>query len=104
MSRWYQASLISAEAVGWKARVLTLPKWDNKLKEVSLYGMLQAHCITLTAPGQSLMAGGGIEPDYRAFPRRAYLQDFSRLVRQAVNRAVVLLGPRRVGKDHPGLT
>jgi tetratricopeptide (TPR) repeat protein len=30
MSRWYQASLTSAEAVGWKARVLTLPKWDNK--------------------------------------------------------------------------
>lgn len=44
-------------------------------------------------------AGGGIDPDYQAFPRRAYLPDFSRLVRQeAINRAVVLLGPRRVGK------
>ncbi len=44
-------------------------------------------------------AGSGIEPDYQAFPHRAYLVDFARLVRQAeVNRAVVLLGPRRVGK------
>lgn len=42
--------------------------------------------------------GGGIEPDYRDFPRRAYLGDFSSLVREEVNRAVVLLGPRRVGK------
>jgi hypothetical protein len=33
MSRWYQASLTSAEAVGWKARVLTLPKWDNNIVE-----------------------------------------------------------------------
>ncbi|OKY74528.1 MAG: ATPase [Desulfobulbaceae bacterium DB1] len=44
-------------------------------------------------------AGAGIEPDYQAFPRRAYLPDFSSLVGQTgVNRAVVLLGPRRVGK------
>jgi len=44
-------------------------------------------------------AGGGIDPDYRDFPRRAYLEGFSRLVRAAdVQRAVVLLGPRRVGK------
>lgn len=44
-------------------------------------------------------AGGGIEPDYLAFPRRAYLRDFSDLVStEGVNRAVVLLGPRRVGK------
>lgn len=44
-------------------------------------------------------AGHGIEPDYRQFPRRAYLGDFARLIQQdAVNRAVVLLGPRRVGK------
>ena len=44
-------------------------------------------------------AGSGIEPDYHAFPRRAYFHDFSRLVREdKVKRAVVLLGPRRVGK------
>jgi hypothetical protein len=44
-------------------------------------------------------SGVGIEPDYQAFPRRAYLPDFSALVRtEGVNRAVVLLGPRRVGK------
>lgn len=42
--------------------------------------------------------GGGIEPEYRGFPRRAYLGDFSNLVREEVTRAVVLLGPRRVGK------
>lgn len=43
--------------------------------------------------------GSGIEPDYRSFPRRAYLADFTHLVRETdVNRAVVLLGPRRVGK------
>jgi len=48
-------------------------------------------------------AGAGIDPDYQAFPRRAYLTDFTRLVYQVeVNRAVVLLGPRRVGKlSHP---
>lgn len=44
-------------------------------------------------------SGAGIESDYRAFPRRAYLGDFADLVTtQGVNRAVVLLGPRRVGK------
>lgn len=44
-------------------------------------------------------AGAGIDPTYRSFPRRAYLDSFSRLVRQKdINRAAVLLGPRRVGK------
>lgn len=44
-------------------------------------------------------SGAGIEPDYQAFPRRAYLTDFVDLVAtEGVNRAVVLLGPRRVGK------
>ena len=44
-------------------------------------------------------AGAGIDPDYQAFPRRAYLSDFTHLASQVeVNRAVVLLGPRRVGK------
>ncbi len=44
-------------------------------------------------------SGQGIEPDYREFPRRAYLPGFSRLVcDMGINRAVVLLGPRRVGK------
>ena len=44
-------------------------------------------------------AGQGIDLDYQRFPRRAYLPGFSRLVKDMeVNRAVVLLGPRRVGK------
>jgi predicted AAA+ superfamily ATPase len=44
-------------------------------------------------------AGQGIEAEYREFPRRAYLHAFARLVTDVgVNRAVVLLGPRRVGK------
>jgi hypothetical protein len=44
-------------------------------------------------------AGAGIDPEYAAFPRRAYLPAFTALVRQVqVRRAVVLLGPRRVGK------
>lgn len=44
-------------------------------------------------------AGGGIEADYRLFPRRAYLRPFVKLIRQTeANRAIVLLGPRRVGK------
>jgi hypothetical protein len=44
-------------------------------------------------------AGAGIDAEYQGFPRRAYLPAFAQLVRQAeVNRAVVLLGPRRVGK------
>lgn len=44
-------------------------------------------------------SAGGIDPDYQAFPRRAYLPSFSKLVGQEqVHRAVVLMGPRRVGK------
>lgn len=44
-------------------------------------------------------AGVSIEQDYQAFPRRAYLRDFAELVStEGVNRAVILLGPRRVGK------
>lgn len=44
-------------------------------------------------------AGGNIDADYAAFPRRAYLAPFERLVRESdANRAVVLMGPRRVGK------
>jgi predicted AAA+ superfamily ATPase len=44
-------------------------------------------------------AGAGIDADYAQFPRRAYLPPFERLVRASdANRAVVLLGPRRVGK------
>lgn len=44
-------------------------------------------------------AGAGIDSEYRDFPHRAYLETFAGLVRQVeVNRAVVLLGPRRVGK------
>lgn len=41
----------------------------------------------------------GVEAEYRNFPRRAYLPSFCRLVQdRSVRRAVVLLGPRRVGK------
>lgn len=51
-------------------------------------------------------AGGGIDPEYRGFPRRSYLNAFHRLVRQVeVNRAVVLLGRRRhsrPGARNPG--
>ncbi|NWG30189.1 MAG: ATP-binding protein [Rhodocyclaceae bacterium] len=44
-------------------------------------------------------SGGGIEQEFAAFPRRAYLNDFLRLIYETdVRRAVVLLGPRRVGK------
>ena len=44
-------------------------------------------------------AGASIDADYAAFPRRAYLPAFERLVREeGANRAVVLMGPRRVGK------
>lgn len=44
-------------------------------------------------------SGGGIEQEFAAFPRRAYLDDFFRLVHETdLRRAVVLLGPRRVGK------
>lgn len=44
-------------------------------------------------------AGEGIDPDEAAWPRRAYFAQFSALVMRAeVRRAVVLIGPRRVGK------
>ena len=44
-------------------------------------------------------AGHGIDPEEESWPRRAYFSQFSRLVREAaVRRAVVLIGPRRVGK------
>jgi predicted AAA+ superfamily ATPase len=44
-------------------------------------------------------AGHGIDPEEQAWPRRAYFRQFSRLVRATdVRRAVVLIGPRRVGK------
>jgi uncharacterized protein len=44
-------------------------------------------------------AGAGIDAEIDRFPRRAYLAPFERLVRQAgPQRAVVLMGPRRVGK------
>ena len=45
------------------------------------------------------VAGAGIDREFAAFPRRAYLTPFVRMVRQeAPPRAVLLLGPRRVGK------
>ncbi len=45
------------------------------------------------------VAGGAIDPDLRAWPRRAYFPSFLRLVREPdVRRAVVVIGPRRVGK------
>lgn len=44
-------------------------------------------------------AGAGIDPEEAEWPRRAYFGQFSRLVREtSVRRAVVLIGPRRVGK------
>jgi uncharacterized protein len=43
--------------------------------------------------------GGGIDREYQAWPRRAYFQGFFDLVeRRSPRRAVVLMGPRRVGK------
>ena len=43
--------------------------------------------------------GGGIRGDYQAMKRRAYFERFRQLVEQTdVRRAVVLMGPRRVGK------
>lgn len=43
--------------------------------------------------------GQGIDADEAAWPRRAYFAQFSTLVlRTEVRRAVVLIGPRRVGK------
>lgn len=45
------------------------------------------------------IAGGGIDPERRQWPRRAYFQPFRKLVRElGVHRAIVLIGPRRVGK------
>lgn len=44
-------------------------------------------------------AGQGIDPEEAAWPRRAYFAQFSDLVLESgVRRAVVLIGPRRVGK------
>src|SRR5688500_13426284 len=40
----------------------------------------------------------GISEDYRKLPRRAYLDVYMPLVRGVVHRAVLLMGPRRVGK------
>ena len=43
--------------------------------------------------------GGDIRADYRALNPRAYFERFARLVEETgVHRAVVLMGPRRVGK------
>ena len=43
--------------------------------------------------------GAGIDREYRAWPRRAYFKAFYDLVeRRSPRRAVVLMGPRRVGK------
>lgn len=45
------------------------------------------------------IAGNGIDPERRKWPRRAYFQPFQKLVRElGVHRAIVLVGPRRVGK------
>ena len=44
-------------------------------------------------------SAAGIDRDYAAFPRRAYLQPFIRMLRlDGPQRALLLLGPRRVGK------
>ena len=44
-------------------------------------------------------AGQGIDPEESGWPRRAYFGQFSSLARNVgVRRAVVLIGPRRVGK------
>lgn len=44
-------------------------------------------------------AGSGIDPEEALWPRRAYFPHFSRLALEtAVRRAIVLIGPRRVGK------
>lgn len=45
------------------------------------------------------VAGAGVDPERQTWPKRAYFGGFFRLVRQLeVSRAVVLIGPRRVGK------
>lgn len=42
---------------------------------------------------------GGMDNDYQRWPKRAYLEAFLNLVTdKSVNRGVVLMGPRRVGK------
>lgn len=44
-------------------------------------------------------AGGSIDRDYSDFPRRAYLAPFNRMLKaDSPQRALLLLGPRRVGK------
>jgi predicted AAA+ superfamily ATPase len=45
------------------------------------------------------LSGGGVDAESVAMPRRAYLPAFSGLIRaEDVRRAVLLMGPRRVGK------
>lgn len=45
------------------------------------------------------VAGGNIESEWRDLPRRVYFQPLMQLVRDLeVSRAIVLIGPRRVGK------
>ena len=45
------------------------------------------------------VAGAGIDSERREWPRRAYFGPFLKLLQEvAVHRAVVLIGPRRVGK------
>ncbi len=45
------------------------------------------------------VAGKGIDPELQAWPKRAYFASFMRLVKAVdVRRAVVVIGPRRVGK------
>lgn len=45
------------------------------------------------------VAGGGIDPEWRAWKRRAYFAPFMRVAGDLdIHRAVVLIGPRRVGK------
>ncbi|WP_019866129.1 ATP-binding protein [Methylovulum miyakonense] len=42
---------------------------------------------------------GGIEKRYQDYPRRFYFESFFKLVKESsINRAAVLMGPRRVGK------
>lgn len=46
------------------------------------------------------IAGNGIDAEKRAWPRRAYFNGFIKLVSETdVRRAVVVIGPRRVGKS-----
>lgn len=53
----------------------------------------------LTLENPWWVSGGGIDSERRAWPRRAYFTPFFRLLREtSVHRAVVLVGPRRVGK------